>query len=113
MKKLTTLLLLLFFATFTAFAQDDIPSASDTTFWDFGLVISPEYDMHSIKGSGDNGVTSSFLSSMETPRVGFSLGLNFTRQLGKVIYIQTGIYYRNTGFKTTGLQDTTSAGCGD
>lgn len=87
-------------------AQEGVKDASDTTFWDFGFYGAPDYNARMISGDGDNGVTSEFLDGIELTRIGYSLGVNMTRQLGKIVYIQTGIMYQNKGYKTSALQDT-------
>jgi hypothetical protein len=87
-------------------AQEGVSDASDTTFWDFGFYGAPDYNARMISGDGTNGVTSAYLNTIELPRIGYTFGINMTRQLGKCIYIQTGIMYQNKGYKTSTLQDT-------
>jgi hypothetical protein len=106
LKKRFLLLIILISACFPALAQDDAVDFSDTTYWDFGLYASPDYNYRMISGDGENGVTSDFLNGMEKYRIGYTVGGIVTRQLGKRIYIQTGILYQSKGYKTSSLQDT-------
>ncbi len=106
LKKYIFLLLASFAFVLPLSAQEDATDPSDTTFWDFGFYGAADYNARMIAGDGENGVTSAFLNSIEKPRIGYTLGINMTRQLGKCIYIQTGILYQNKGYKTSTLQDT-------
>jgi len=105
-KKYIAILLMSFVFAGTVAAQDGLNDASDTTFWDFGFYGAADYDYRMCAGTGENGISSAFLNTQEIQRIGYTFGINMTRQVGKIVYIQTGILYQNKGYMTESLQDT-------
>jgi hypothetical protein len=110
-RKLLILLGMLLVAALPAAAQDagnekpEKPDYSDTTYWNFGLYIAPNFDNASVSGNASNGISSDFLKDIEVPRMGYSLGAVVTRQVHKLLYIQTGFIYESLGYRTRTLQD--------
>lgn len=103
------LLIILFFITLvpSVKAQEGFSDASDTTFWNFGFYASPDYSYRFCTGNSDRGVSSGDLDNLEIPKLpSYTLGINMTRQLNRILYIQTGIIYQNKGYKTNTQQDT-------
>lgn len=95
--------LFLLCAVFSASSQDY--DAADTTFWEFGLIASPDYNIPMLSGSHD-GISADEISGGAQSRIGYSFGVNFTRQVSKRLYIQSGLTYQNKSYRTRSLQDT-------
>jgi hypothetical protein len=104
-KNITLLLVLIMVSSLRLWAQDE-KDISDSTCWDFGLYVAPNFDSRMISGNADNGVTSAFLKDIEKYRIGYSIGATVTRQVSRKLYIETGFVFESMGYKTNTLQDT-------
>ncbi|MEI6766607.1 MAG: outer membrane beta-barrel protein [Bacteroidota bacterium] len=99
--KLTIIFLLLFSGI--AFSQTD---DSDTTWWDIGIYASPDYCTRIASGSTAESFSSGTFDAIEKPRIGYTAGLLFSRQLSKRLYFQSGLVFESQGYKTKTLNDT-------
>jgi hypothetical protein len=88
-----------------SFSQTQVKDTS-SKFFDISIFGSPDYDFRMISGTGDNGVTPEMLNKIEKYRIGYSAGLMFAKNLGKVVSMEFGLVYQNYGYTTETLKDT-------
>ncbi len=97
MKK--TILLLIVFASFTAYAQD----ATSVSRISVGFNFSPDYNYRTIQGNEPGDETGNVIESRndrEIAKFGYTTGFIFSISFSKKVAFETGLQYSNKGYQT-------------
>jgi hypothetical protein len=82
-------------------AQDSIQT--DTTKWkkhQIGITYSPDYNFRFLQANADAAWIKNIADSMETPKFGFSTGINYSIKINEKSTLSTGVLFTDNGEKT-------------
>ena len=82
-------------------AQDSIQT--DTTKWkkhQIGFTYSPDYNFRFLQADANTTWIKNIADSMEVPKFGYSMGINYALKLGEKTTLNTGVIFSDNGEKT-------------